>query len=108
MKTSLKLTILTMPVMLLLGCGHATQESGKNPDELKAEIAKAIPSLPHIDAINQSQATGLYEVISGGKVYYVTTDGKYLVFGNVIEVSTKKSLTAEREQQINAPAGKKQ
>ena len=106
MKARFKLAILSLPVIFVLACSHTT-ESGKNPEEIKAEIAKAIPSLPHIDSINQSQATGLYEVISGGKIYYVTTDGKYLVFGNVVEISTKKSLTAEREQQINAPAGKK-
>jgi thiol:disulfide interchange protein DsbC len=105
-KNILNILLLSSSILMLASCGHSAS-NGQNPEQIKAEIAKAIPSLPKIDSVGKSQVTGLYEVISGGKVYYVTIDGKYLVFGNVVEIRSKKSMTAEREQQINHPAGKK-
>lgn len=102
-KFAISLLVMLCSTVVLFGCENASSSSVISTDEIKANIAKSMPSLPKIDQVNKSQITGLYEVVSGNNVYYVTNDGKYLVFGNIVELSSKKSMTAERRQQLTAP-----
>lgn len=61
-------------------------------DAVRASIKKAMPSLK-IDSINASEAKGLFEVISGANIMYVSNDGKYLLQGHLIDIAAKKDLT---------------
>ncbi len=85
---------------LLLGCQNATSNS-KSTDQIKEELKKSIPGITKIDEVNKSKINGLYEVVVGRKVFYVSTDGKYLVFGNVFDIANKKSLTEEKTQELS-------
>ena len=63
---------------------------------LRAAVAKAIPNVA-IDSIKPSVIPGYREVAIGGRVVYVSADGKYLVQGSLIELASRDNLTEVSE-----------
>ena len=63
---------------------------------LKAAILKAVPGAT-IDSIKASPIPGYREVAIGGKVIYARADGKYIIQGSLIELSSRDNLTAASE-----------
>jgi len=57
-----------------------------------------------IDRVVKSEVPGFYEVVVGGQVVYISSDGKYLLQGNLYDVPAKKSLTDARIAAIRAEA----
>jgi len=50
----------------------------------------------HIDAIAESVMPGVYEVVSGAQVYYLTPDGRYMLEGSIIDLeagNAERSIT---------------
>ncbi|MCX7085529.1 MAG: DsbC family protein [Methylococcales bacterium] len=68
-----------------------------NADEaaVRQAMTKIIPTVK-IDSIKPSEVKGLFEVIVGVNIYYVSENGKYLLAGQLIDVATSKDLTKER------------
>ncbi|MEE8428476.1 MAG: DsbC family protein, partial [Gammaproteobacteria bacterium] len=64
-----------------------------------ALIPGAVP-----DAIAPAPVPGLYEVIVGTDLYYMTQDGRYLIQGEVIHVPSKTNVTAPRRNMLRAKA----
>jgi thiol:disulfide interchange protein DsbC len=54
-----------------------------------------MPSIK-IDSINSSEVKGLYEVIVGPSILYISEDGKYLLQGHLIDLEARKDLTDEK------------
>ena len=96
-----KLLFALVTTAALYGCSQGGSSGGKTPDQIKAELPKEIPGLTKVDAVNKSPVAGIYEVVVGRKIFYVTNDGKYLFFGNIIDPTTKKSLTEQRTQELS-------
>ena len=48
-----------------------------------------------LDSVKASPVTGLYEVVFGAEVIYLSSDGKYLIQGSIIETATRKNLTED-------------
>lgn len=63
---------------------------------LRAAVAKAIPNVA-IDSVKPSVIPGYREVAIGGRVVYVSNDGKYLVQGSLIELASRDNLTEASE-----------
>jgi thiol:disulfide interchange protein DsbC len=65
-------------------------------DAVKVKLAKALG----IDAsqIRPSEAAGLYEVRHGHDFIYVTTDGKYVLKGDLININTGEEVTEQRRR----------
>ena len=57
-----------------------------------------------IDRIVKSDLPGFYEVVVGGQIVYISSDGKYLLQGNLYDVPAKKSLTEARIAGIRSDA----
>ena len=94
-----KKIILGLIIASTLAACHNSSSSMTN-DQLKANLVKQVPGLTTVDQINPSKISGLNEVVVGRKIFYVSTDGKYAVFGNVVDLATKQSLTEQRMQQL--------
>lgn len=65
----------------------------------EADIRKAISAKypgANISAVSKTSYGGLYEVMIDGDLIYATADGKYLFIGNVVDIATKRNLTAAR------------
>lgn len=96
-----KLLLALLSATFLFGCNSNSTTLEKTPDQIKASLLKTIPGLTKIDSVNKSQVSGIDEVVVGRKVFYVTTDGKYMFFGNLIDIASKKSLTEQRTQELS-------
>lgn len=74
-----------------------TQQAWCDPasQAIEASLKQAMPSFK-VDSIKPSPIAGLYEVISGPKLFYVSADGKYLMQGTLIDVAAREDLTEPR------------
>ncbi|SHE20135.1 DsbC family protein [methanotrophic endosymbiont of Bathymodiolus puteoserpentis (Logatchev)] len=61
-------------------------------EALKKILAETMPSIT-VDDISDSEIKGLYEVMVGADVLYVSEDGKYLIQGHMFDLVAKKDLT---------------
>ena len=84
----LKIIVSALLAFILLATTNANADEGA----VRAAIKKAMPTLK-IDSINTSEAKGLYEVIAGANIIYISEDGKYLLQGHLIDIEAKKDLT---------------
>ncbi len=82
----------------LFGCA---KDSILTEIQVKEQLVKSIPGLPKDAQVLKSSTKGLYEVVIGRKIFYVSSDGKYLIFGNMIDVATKTNLTEKRTQELS-------
>ncbi|MDD1606749.1 MAG: DsbC family protein [Methylococcaceae bacterium] len=82
--------IITLAAVSLLSMAFSTAYADENT--IKQSIAKSMPTMK-IDAIKPSEVKGLYEVLVGTNVFYVSDDGKYLIEGHLIDIAARKDLT---------------
>ncbi|WP_411726913.1 DsbC family protein [Methyloglobulus sp.] len=68
-----------------------------NADEaaIRKAIEKTMPTAK-IESIKPSEIQGLYEVILGSSIYYVSDDGKYLLQGRLVDVENRVDLTEQK------------
>lgn len=69
------------------------------PAAIKKSMAEIIPNVP-IRSIKPSRIAGLFEVRIGAEVYYVTSDGRFLINGDIINMKSRLNLTAVARRQI--------
>lgn len=65
----------------------------------RAAIAGMIPGLT-VEDVAQAPIEGLYEVTMGSQVVYVSEDQRYLVKGDIIDLSTNESVTERRRSSL--------
>ncbi len=71
------------------------------PQADKAEFTRNLQQyFPQIkpDSVSYSPVSGLYEVIVGPRVYYLSRDARYLVTANIIDLKDGANLTKPRMQ----------
>ncbi|WP_137937279.1 DsbC family protein [Chitinivorax sp. B] len=65
-------------------------------EEIKKKLAERVPNA-RIDSVNTTPIPGLYEVVVNKRnVVYVDRDAKYLLDGELVDLTTRKSLTESR------------
>lgn len=62
----------------------------------KEKLAKLHPDLAE-GQVAASPVQGLYELVLGPQVLYVSEDAKYVISGNLIDLDTRQNLTESRE-----------
>ncbi len=93
-----KLLTLLLAGAVLIGCSNT---NNRDVASVKADLEKNVPGLPHTLLVKPTKVNNLYEVSIGRKVFYTTSDGKYLIFGNLIDAVSKHNLTEERTVQLS-------
>lgn len=91
---------------ILLSLSTCQTWAGAKPADDNAKIrdslAKNFPSLK-IDSINPSPLPGLFQVMAGGSVLYISTDGRYAVSGDIIDLNNDQANlteTARKEARV--------
>ncbi|MBF0254979.1 MAG: DsbC family protein [Gammaproteobacteria bacterium] len=69
-------------------------ESGANA-AIKERLAKVMPGAEP-DSVSKSPVNGLYEVVFGPQVVYMSEDGRYFMKANIIDLETDENLTEKR------------
>ncbi len=71
--------------------------------ELEATLTKSMPGL-NIDSIKETPMKGIFEIVSGGDVAYVTGDGQYMIQGTLFNVPNRKNLSDATLQGVRLKA----
>ncbi len=54
------------------------------------------------DSITASPIAGIYEVMVGAQLYYVSSDGKYLLSGKLYDIEKREDLTSPKMEKVKA------
>lgn len=84
------------PWMLL--CLMVSFSAAANEQEMmqiKAELIRVFPELKTA-TLKPSPVSGLYEVELDSRVFYTTSDGKYLLMGDLVDLRSQSNLTEVR------------
>ena len=87
---------------VVLGGVHLTMAAhSAEPDlsQLRAALGGATP-----DSVSPASVPGLYEIVIGSQVLYLTEDGRFAIQGDVIDLSAGKNLTEARRDQLRIQA----
>jgi thiol:disulfide interchange protein DsbC len=74
----------------------ATAQAPKSAIPGETAVRNALHSLSPkstIQSVRSSPITGFLEVVVDGDTIYISTDGKYLISGNIIDIASKTNLT---------------
>lgn len=70
----------------------AADAAASSEEAIRSSLAKIVPDLVP-DNIAPSAVPGLYEVVYGANVFYVSGDGRYLLQGTLVDLVDQKDLT---------------
>jgi thiol:disulfide interchange protein DsbC len=62
--------------------------------ELKQALSKRLPQF-EVTYIDKTPIEGVYQVIIGGQVIYMTRDARYMIDGNLVDLATKKNYSED-------------
>ncbi len=65
----------------------------------KEDIAAMVPGLT-VDDVTESPIPGIYEVVVGGQIVYITGDKRYLLKGEIVDLATNESVTEARRSSV--------
>ena len=83
-------------ILLCIGVAH-----GQTEQQLKADLQKKLGANAKVRSVTPAPVGGLYEVLVGNDVFYTDSTGKYLIQGEIIELSTGKNITEQRQADLN-------
>lgn len=89
-------------VLLLLLAIQPACAASKNTDpekEIRAALTKQFPK-HKLGEIRKSPVAGIYEVAVGKEVVYSDAQGKYVFFGDLVNLEKQESLTEERKAEL--------
>ena len=89
-----RISFLSLFLLLALSLGAAAEEQGADPaiDRILQSLGKLLDTLERKD-ISPTPVPGLYEVMLGARVFYVSADGRYLIQGKMTDLETGEDLT---------------
>ena len=79
-------------VFSTIAVSHVSADEGIA--ELKDSLAKRLPQF-EVSYINKTPIDGIYQVIIGGQVLYMTRDARYMIDGNLVDLSTKQNYSED-------------
>lgn len=92
---SLFFTVITVTVIMQ----SAGADSGPDLERLKSALGGAEP-----DSVSELPVPGLYEVLIGSQIIYLTDDGRYAVQGEIIDLDSANNLTETRRSKLRVSA----
>lgn len=101
----MRLTSLAMAAVIGLAllstsaCGADNGKAAAGPDEAAVKAAVAERLGVKVEDIRPAPVPGLYEVVSGTDVGYVSADGRFYVDGDVFDMQTRRNLTDQRRKE---------
>lgn len=95
-----KLTGLFLMLVGILSAVYADSIPDNISNNIKTGLKQSLPELT-VDQINTTPIPGVYEVIAGRKIFYIDGSGRYVMFGNLVDLKLKQSLTEQKTQSLN-------
>ncbi|MBU3576759.1 DsbC family protein [Polynucleobacter sp. UK-Kesae-W10] len=82
--------------LIFSGLAHSQSEQ-----QLKNDIQKKLGANAKVRSVSPAPVAGLYEILVGNEIFYTDSAGKYLIQGEIIELSTGKNITEQRQSDLN-------
>lgn len=98
--TSSRLLVFVLLLFVLVSVRAAENA----PEEtIRASLAVFLPDLKP-DSISATPVDGLYEVVFGPRLLYMTADGRFLVQGSILDLEQNANITEPRRNAVKARA----
>lgn len=91
-----KLQLLLTSITLL---GVTSVLADKEIEQFKKALSKRLPAV-EITSVSKSPLDGLYQVVSGSQVVYMTQDARYMIDGDFVDLSNKQNFTEDAKSNI--------
>lgn len=102
---SLRLGVLALSALFVAACADPLPEAGPQPapapdaaalpadaqPELREQLAALVGSAP--DSLRDAPAPGMLEARWGSEFAYVTPDGRFMVYGDLLDLQTGEAIT---------------
>ena len=82
----------------------ALAQSPAQEAAIRKNLGERLPGLPKIDEIRRTPMNGLFEVRMGNEIVYTDADGSHLIQGQLVDTRSRRDLTQERQDKLNAIA----
>ena len=82
-------------ILLVAAALFATNYASADEAAIKKSLAESMPRA-QIDSIQPSEIKGLYEVVTGGSIFYASEDGRYLLQGQLYDAVAKQNITENK------------
>ena len=92
---------LLLPLSLVFGPAWAGEQD--DIAKVKATLALLSPDVK-ASSIAPAPVPGLYEVVVGANVLYITGDGRYMVQGDIFDVQQRKNLSSPKRNEARIEA----
>jgi thiol:disulfide interchange protein DsbC len=79
----------------LAACGLFSSVTEADPKAVEDALKVALPTIKP-DAITESAIKGVYEVVVGARLFYVSEDGRYLMQGSMVDLKSREDLTEKK------------
>jgi thiol:disulfide interchange protein DsbC len=83
-------------VALLAVAACAQAGDSQQLEKVRKNVVERVPGIT-AESITQSNAPGLYQIQRGQEYGYVTADGRYMIFGDMVDLVTGEEIT-ERQR----------
>lgn len=98
----MKFLSLFLLIFSLVTSYSVSAEAG-DVDQLKQALAKSMPNVKPTK-ISETPVTGLFEVIVGSQVVYMSVDARYMIEGDLFDLKTKRNVSEEAKSVIRLAA----
>lgn len=88
-------SLLALVLLSSLSLAHAGEA------EIKKGLANLLPPEAKIEQIRKLPNLPLYEVWAGNELIYTDANGKYAIFGQILDLKSKRNLTEERKSKLS-------
>lgn len=82
-------------VLTLFGALSTASAAESEQDRLAASLHRLLPDLK-ITGIKPSPVKGLYEIMLGTDLVYMTADGRYVLRGDLLDLKSRRNLSEEQ------------
>ena len=72
-------------------------------DQFRKELSKRLPGV-EITSLTKTPLNGLYQVVSGSQVVYMTKDARYMIDGDLVDLTNKRNHTEDAKSGIRLTA----
>ncbi|SFN52792.1 thiol:disulfide interchange protein DsbC [Formivibrio citricus] len=84
----------------LTACSASAESPKQQMEAVKATLAKQLQG-KEITAVNASPMKGVFEVVlAGNMIVYTDAKAEFLIFGDMVDVAKRKSVTEERMAEL--------
>ena len=93
-------------LVLLTAFNLITSTAQADAKSVEAALKQTLPTIKP-DAITGSPIKGVYEVVVGARLFYVSEDGRYLMQGSMVDLKTREDVSEKKLSTARLDALKK-